>query len=677
MLPQPLKSIQRWHRAIAPHLSKADPHMPVAQIERGLCLLTLMAVSLPLCVARGLVEPDVLMYFWEAEPGQATGPYGKARSLLHGLNQQYHLGFPLESLPESLPMTREDWQGLRLHLGQFPFPIEWLGPVYEVLMANGAQSGRRRKIQGAYYTPPELVRSMVGQVLQPLPEQGMTVLDPACGGGAFLLAVYAHLLRRAKRVGWEERSHLLQHHIFGIDHDPLAVAVTRLSLLLKLREEGWARSLPTPDLRCTIYQGNSLVDLDGTPTTQQLGGQDWPTLLAPGMQKGGFDVVLGNPPYLDAEGMTRHQPELRKYCTDRYQSAKGNWDLFCVFIERALSFCREGGWHSFVVPNKLLSVPYGAAVRSLLAAENRLVQIRDYSRIPLFPAAVYPITYRVQRLPPEDATSICYEHMAGLERVEQQTWLPSREFQKGQQPWRIPTTHQRDRALARLQDISPLSQWATVTDAATVAEAYLIQPLLQEADPQQRGLPVANSGTLDRYRFLWGQKKLRYLGTTYQCPIIPARQLCRLPPQRLHQARQPKILVASMTRHLEAFLDETGGVLAGKSTTVILPHINPYWLLGLLNSQLIQVWFAHTFGGHRLQGGYLRVGPAQVRQIPIRLPVGEMGDRLTTLVQHRIALTRTTSPENSQEQRLDADIDTLVYQLYGLSPEDILAVMSG
>jgi len=664
MVPQALKRIQRWYRAIAPQLCDAMPEVAPVQVEQGLCLWTLMAVSLPLCVDRGMITPEGAHGFWQMA-GAEGDVEPRLRSLLHDLNQRYHLGFPLAHLPPTLPLTQRVLDEFRQGVAPEAVPLEWIGGLYEVLMAGGSAGARIRKVQGAYFTPPELVHSMVRQCLASLPAGEITILDPACGGGAFLLAAYTQLLQRLQTLDAAARSALLQHRIYGVDCDPLAVAVTRLSLLLKCREPGWEPSLPAPDLRHTIHCGNSLVDLDHTPGSYELAGRPWQTRLAPLARQGGFDSVVGNPPYLDAEGMTRHQPALRRYCTGRYRAARGNWDLFCVFIERALSWCKEGGWHSFVVPNKLLSVPYGGVVRSLLATENRLVQIRDYSRLSLFPASVYPITYQVQHTP-ADTTPIRYEWMADLNQVEQQYWVNPADFQPGDRPWSLPASPDWERAIALLQAMTPLSQWATVTDAATVAEAYAIQPLLQEACENQPGLPVVNSGTLDRYRYLWGEKRLRYLGTTYQHPVIPLRQWPQLPPQRLFQARQPKILIASMTRRLEAFLDETGGILAGKSTTVILPHTNPYWLLGLLNSQLIQTWFAHTYGGNRLQGGYLRVGPAQVRQIPIQLPVGAVGDRLTTLVKHRITLARTATATSPQVQYLDRDIDALVYQIYGL-----------
>ena len=95
------------------------------------------------------------------------------------------------------------------------------------------------------------------------------------------------------------------------------------------------------------------------------------------MAANGFDVVIINPPYIDSEWMTTHHPEARKYCASRYRAASGNWDIFCVFIEKALELCKPRGLASFIVPNKLGSADYASDVREILSVQNHLISIRD------------------------------------------------------------------------------------------------------------------------------------------------------------------------------------------------------------------------------------------------------------------------------------------------------------
>jgi len=83
--------------------------------------------------------------------------------------------------------------------------------------------------------------------------------------------------------------------------------------------------------------------------------------------------VIGNPPYIDSEWLTKTNPELREYCNSRYQSAKGNWDIFCIFIEKALNLCKKSGLSSMIVPNKLFSSDYAQALRAFLSSSNSLM----------------------------------------------------------------------------------------------------------------------------------------------------------------------------------------------------------------------------------------------------------------------------------------------------------------
>ncbi|NJN87656.1 MAG: hypothetical protein HC881_16785, partial [Leptolyngbyaceae cyanobacterium SL_7_1] len=160
------------------------------------------------------------------------------------------------------------------------------------------------------------------------------------------------------------RSQILLNHIFGVDLDPQAIAITRLSLLLIWAEGLDQPATSPPDLTANLWCGNALMESD---PIQLRSSRE--TIAFPHIPEG-FDLVIGNPPYIDAEQMTTTMPEWRSYCQQRYQTASGNWDLFCVFIEKALQWCKPGGLTSLIVPNKLASAPYATAARSLLTQTN-------------------------------------------------------------------------------------------------------------------------------------------------------------------------------------------------------------------------------------------------------------------------------------------------------------------
>jgi hypothetical protein len=584
-----------------------------------------------------------------------------------------------------------------------------LGLVYEKLLGY-VQEPLSRKSSGIYYTPPSIADYIVQQTVDVrLATLLPRVLDPACGSGVFLLTAYQHCLdwqlQSRRFLPQAEREQILLNCIYGVDIDPQAVAVTQIALLLTLLADLPDLPQPLPDLSHNIRCGNAVIGSDfeddvlaaaaippmGELLRTDTRPFDWQLAFPEVMQSGGFDVVIGNPPYIDAERMTTCLPQWRKYCVQRYQTAVGNWDLFCIFIEKALDLCKPDGLTSLIVPNKLTSAPYAAPARALLAQTNQLLCVRDYAQVKVFPVAVYPLVYVVQKRPPARNKVRC-EVMADCSAAPSPSiataHLLAYDRFLAKPGWQLTLTPQQFDIIARLQQRLPtLGDLAQVSGAATVAEAYALQALIQNSySPEADDLRLVNSGTIDRYCLLWGKKRLRYLGATYLHPVIPCRITAHLPPRRYQQATQPKLIVSGMAKQLECMLDATGRVLAGKSTVVITAQamaiIDLHCLLGLLNSHLVNFYFTHSFGGNQLQGGYLRIGPLQLRQIP--LPDWDTIDcqssqQLAAWVRQIIALHQSTSPADDSQiasRRLDRQIDQLVYQLYQLSDAEIAIIES-
>ena len=632
-------------------------------------------------------------------------------------------------------------------------PTAILGQVYEQFLGRVVtlDSSRQaevvlkpevRKAGGVYYTPAPIVDYILEATLSPLlkdrsPESvagqdstrnrhPVRVLDPACGSGTFLLGAYDYLLRwylgaytaddaerwaygRAPRLqrdpdgDWEltaaERKDILLRHIYGVDIDPRAVEVTRLSLLLKILDGERERALP--DLAGNIRCGNSLIEPDfhhgGPPPAEESRTRvlvfDWRREFnGVFTSAGGFDAVIGNPPYLDSETMRQFTPEWRDYCVRKYRSAAGNWDVFCVFIERALDLCRPGGYHSFIVPNKLGSANYARSIRAIITGENDLSQIIDYSSVPLFPVSVYPIVYSVRKQQRDDTVPVLYERMAYREAgaacpVLAERLDRSRYFRADGSPWAIFADIAPANPTERLSSSFPaLSAVASVHGAATVAEAYELAPLIQDAETAATGdLCVVNSGTIDRYVSLWGTKPMRYLGNSYVHPVVPLSAANRLPAVRLRQARTPKIIVAGMTRVLECIADFPGALLPAKSTTVIVPDADLCWLLGILNSRLMGFYYLSVYGGDRLRGGYLRIGPPQLRTLPVPAydQANDIHRALAERVRQLLALRERCSVAATpaepalaarQVQVLEEQIDQLVYRTYSLTDAERFTV---
>lgn len=571
---------------------------------------------------------------------------------------------------------------------------------------------------------------------EPKSVEGIRIVDAACGSGSFLLGAYDYLMKwyldayvaddaekhargrpprlyRSVSGAWQlttsERKRILLTHIFGVDIDLQAVEVTKLSLLLRVLEGESAESLgksfhmfqerALPDLDANIKSGNSLVatdffkDRSRPPQEVQfsVNAFDWRKEFPQAFQDGGFDAVIGNPPYVDSEWMTKTNPGLREYCVGHYNAARGNWDLFCVFVEKGLELCKAGGFTSMIVPNKLISADYAQSLRSHISTTATLLKIRDYSKVKVFPVSVYPVVYVcAKRAAKRDAT-VTYETMRETEGSPviaatndlavhvlgtSGEWAPLIQGSDGDLVSKI------------ARQGAPLGTIATVNGAATVTEAYLLPPLLDEwSKGCGKHLKFLNTGTVDRFVSLWAHFPTRYLKKSYTKPIIGEDKWRRLPAKRRIEAESEKIIIGGMTKVLECVLDG-GTTLAGKSTTVVLNSSYPLkYVLGILNSRLMTYFFHKRFSGLALQGGFYRIGPPQVGLFPIPDPsraatkarqlesfVDEIQELSTSFWNARTVHEKTLIER--QLPALEAKIDRVVYQLFSLTPTEIAAVES-
>jgi hypothetical protein len=257
-----------------------------------------------------------------------------------------------------------------------------------------------RKAGGVYYTPAYIVAYIVAQTLTPLladktPEQAaaLRILDPACGSGSFLIGAYQFLLewylraycqsapekaerqgllRRVNTAGGAEwqltikaRKQILLQHIYGVDIDSRAVETTKLSLLLRAMEgeteatiraqlELWHERV-LPDLGRNIQCGNALIGSDFEAFAARRGMQlsaedyarvnyfDWQRAFAPIFAEGGFDAVIGNPPY----GAELSDGE-REYLSKRY--AIGTTNTAALMMLQAHRLLKNGGFFGMIVP---------------------------------------------------------------------------------------------------------------------------------------------------------------------------------------------------------------------------------------------------------------------------------------------------------------------------------------
>ena len=240
--------------------------------------------------------------------------------------------------------------------------------------------------QGIYYTPryivDYIVRHTVAEALyeDEIPPHLLTVADITCGSGSFLLGAYGELLDALDfEANQNERLELLRSSIFGVDLDPHAVQIAKLNLLIR----ALADSTRLPLLDTNVVFGNSVIH-GGSEHLREFFGDDWTnkqpldfhSTFPHVMDAGGFDVIIGNPPYVRVQELDRAEAN---YFRSSYQ-VSGSFDLYLVCIERALELLRPGGRLGMIVPSKFAKNEYGKGLRTLIAdhgALERFIHLGD------------------------------------------------------------------------------------------------------------------------------------------------------------------------------------------------------------------------------------------------------------------------------------------------------------
>ena len=275
-----------------------------------------------------------------------------------------------------------------------------LGQVYEQylgIILEQTKSGRARlkdsqahkKEQGIYYTPTwvveYIVKNTIGEILKDkkVNPKKIKILDPACGSGSFLIKAFDHLCnhlasteeskqhRIDSQGNYSVKTEILKNNIYGVDLDNKAVEITKLNLLLKAAEK--YRKLPE-EIDMHIRHGNSLISDE---SIGQLNTFKW----VGDFQEGSFDVIIGNPPYVKLQNLNKDQID---YFYSNYKSATKHYDIYVLFIERALYLLKEGGLLGFILPSKFFNAEYGNGLRKLISKNKSLHKIVDFKDFQVF-----------------------------------------------------------------------------------------------------------------------------------------------------------------------------------------------------------------------------------------------------------------------------------------------------
>lgn len=688
-------------------------------------------------------------------------------------------------------------------------PADILGHVYEQFLgkvihltpdhrAKVEEKPEVRKAGGVYYTPTYIVDYIVRQTIGPLVEgktpkqvEKITVLDPACGSGSFLLGAYNFLLDwhlryylehdpaawakkknppiyesapNAHGIGhgsknWllttAERKRILVANLYGVDIDAQAVEVTKLSLLLKVLE-GEARELRgrqldfhrvLPDLGNNIKCGNSLIGSDfyaqpdlpdfDDEARIKINAFDWAHEFKSIMSAGGFDAVIGNPPYVRQESLK----EQKGYFESHFESYDGTADLFSYFMEQGVKLLRAEGRYAIIVSSSVLRAAYAQPLRQHLLKTAAVVQIVDFGGLAVFADAkdTYVCIPVLAKIPQPKRVSTCHVMSLDFEDLAPVVARDAYEIPAGRltaEAWSLKSDAEAavfDKITAQGVPLKSVVGGKIYFGLKTgLNEAFEVstaqRDALAKSAPQSAALIKAFLGGQDIRRYHirdegrhlivipngWTRAQMKsasagekeawtWFGSKH--PTLAQHLTEYEVAARKRQDKgefwwelrscdyysaldTPKIIFPDIAKSSRFYPDHTGLYIS--NTAYCLGSGDPY-LVGILNSRLC--WFAISniaipFGLRAGEYRY-RLFYQYMEKVPIRVidPKNKTDkaqrDALVTHVERMLKLHVDLAAAKSPDAQIrlerdiaatDRAIDQLVYQLYGLTAEEIALV---
>ena len=743
-----LALVEQWRLDLAKNLAKANPDLDTHNLNVAVQRIIDRILFLRIAEDRHIERYENLFHVAEKQ-----NVYKNLHSLFTGADEKYNAGL----------FKQEDWLN-RLHVDdkilssiikglyypESPYefsvlPIEILGSIYERFLgktirltaghqARVEEKPEVRKAGGVYYTPQYIVdyivRETIGRKIEdkkPQVVEKLRFLDPACGSGSFLVGAYTFLLdwhrsfyetesnrkvalkkgviyevgENTYRLSIEEKQRILLNNIYGVDIDPIAVEVTKLSLYLKLLENETEESCGSlfshsdlkmlPDLDRNIQCGNSLIESDfyadkqmnlfDNAAMRKVNAFDWHKAFPSVFKTGGFDCVIGNPPYT-----YMIEKDIQKYFQQNYQYQDYQKDLYLIFLEKYLTLLKTGGTFGVIVSNTwLLSITY-RKIRSYLTSQYRWYKILHLPEKVFKQAVVDTHVLIFDKVQPEK----CYAFEVDVYRNEEVHLLHKLLFSDIPQdgsPINI-TANSKVRSLYDriIQECRPLRDCCNIFNGVkpfekgkgTPPQSVKVikeKPFVQEGKrPSKDWKPLLRGSLIHRYVNRWHNDYWIQYGPWLAAPRDPA--IFDVP---------EKIVIRQTGDSLIATLIGKG-IIARNNLHVIINAsvLSTKFYLALLNSRLLQ--FIYEILNPEKGEALAEVKKAHVEQLPI--PAIDLNDKkqcrihdhLVELVDQMLTTqttlhgTTTESDRKLAEQRvtiIDQQIDSIVYELYNLTGEEI------
>jgi hypothetical protein len=495
-----------------------------------------------------------------------------------------------------------------------------------------------------------------------------------------------------------------------VDLDKQAVEITQLNLLLKIAEKGHR----LPLLEQNIRRGNSLIDDEKLADDKAF---KWEEQFKEIMKESGFNVVIGNPPYVRQEELS----EIKPYLEANYETYQGTADLFVYFFEKELKILKEDGYFGMIVSNKWLRAGYGKNLRKFLA-EFWIEELIDFGDLKVFAdATIYPCIIIIKKIKKHNPKiRIC--KMETLEFGSLEVYIKNNSFfinqsDLSEKEWNI-QKREGNELLEKIRSSGlPIEEYVGakiyrgiltgLNEAFTIDEKKRDELIHEDSRNEELIKPFLTGAESKRYSI---KSKKKYIIFTrrgidiFQYPSIlryleqfknelspkksKEQEIGRKPGNYkwyeiqdstayYEDFEKPKIIWGNLATRSSFSLDETNGFYVN-APACILPT-NSKYVLGILNSKLMS-YFLKSICAER-QGSFIEQKPVYVSQVPIKKPTKEQEIEITQRVEKILQLnekllkigdklTDERAVIEDEIKKTDSEIDELVYKIYGLTEDE-------
>lgn len=353
--------------------------------------------------------------------------------------------------------------------------------------------------------------------------------------------------------------------------------------------------------------------------------------------KEGFDIVIGNPPYVSAVNMARTGEEKLLY-KQSYPEATGAYDMYVLFL--LLGVKLSSNIYCWIIPNKLLVADYAKKTLHKLKAECGLEKTIDVSVYDVFKnASVYPIIVLGNKVSHEQFNSYFLNNYTDL----------------------IDNRLNKKESVEESNKVRLSLLGLKVCSGATGFEAQKIKENICEID-NNHTIPFTVSGNMDRYVF--NNTNVRYMKDKYSRAFIYLDS--NITESKQEMWKNPKIIIAGMTKKIEAcYVDTPLAIGVGVYAIYDFAGYNPFYILGILNSKSTTDFLTAEFSDKHLAGGYLAINKSTIEQFlfPKNVPA-DVQQHIADIAKS-IHLAKKENPK-SDIATLESQIDSIVSHLHSI-----------